>query len=244
VPVLKLVLAYDGTGFRGWATQPGKRTVQGVLERSLAKMLGEAPRLSVAGRTDAGVHARGQVVSLEADEDPLRLQRGLNGMLAPEVVVSRAERAPDGFDARRSARSRVYRYRVWTAEWPDPFVDRFVWHLPRALSLGPMRRAARLLEGEHDFASFCRAGPGVTVRRLHRLAIRREGDLLEFRVRGNAFLHQMVRSLVGTLVDVGRGRKEPESMTEVLAARSRRAAGHPAPARGLTLEQVLYRGRS
>lgn len=244
MPVLKLVLAYDGTRFRGWARQPGQRTIQGTLERALEKMLGKAPRLSVAGRTDAGVHARGQVVSLRTGDDPLRIQRGLNGMLAPEVVAWRAERAPEGFDARRSARAREYRYRVWTAEWPDPFRDRYVWHLPQALRLGEMRRAARWLEGEHDFASFCRAGSGTTVRRLHRVAIRREGDLVEFRLRGNAFLHQMVRSIVGTLVDVGRGRKEAESMAEVLAARSRRLAGHPAPARGLTLERVLYRGRS
>ncbi|HEX6207315.1 MAG TPA: tRNA pseudouridine(38-40) synthase TruA [Actinomycetota bacterium] len=239
--VLKLVLAYDGTGFRGWARQPGKRTVQGVLERALERMLGEFPRLSVAGRTDAGVHARGQVVSLEW-EDPERLQRGLNGMLAPEVVVRRATRAPDGFDARRSARARVYRYRVSLAPIPDPFTARYVWHRPAPLALAPMRRAARLLEGEHDFASFCRAPRrGGTVRRLERLAIRREGDLLELGVRANALCHQMVRSLVGTLLEVGEGRKEAGSMTEVLEARSRRAAGHVAPPHGLTLERVLYR---
>jgi tRNA pseudouridine38-40 synthase len=241
VVVLKLVLAYEGTRFRGWSRQPGKRTVQGVLERALERMLGEAPRLSVAGRTDAGVHARGQVVSLEG-EDPERLQRGLNGMLAPEIVVRRATRAPEGFDARRSARARVYRYRVSLARWPDPFSARYVWHRPSPVGLAPMRRAARLLEGEHDFASFCRSPrSGGTVRRLEHLAVRREGDLLEFGVRGNAFCQQMVRSLVGTLLDVGDGKMEAGSMTEVLEARTRRAAGHLAPSHGLTLEQVLYR---
>jgi len=241
VPVLKLVLAYDGTGFRGWARQPGRRTVQGVLERALERMLGEAPRLSVAGRTDAGVHARGQVVSLRA-EDPERLQRGLNGMLGPEVVVRRATRAPEGFDARRSARARLYRYRVWLGTWPDPFSARFVWHRPAPVGLTRMRRAARLLEGEHDFASFCRTPrAGGTVRRLERLAVRREGDLLEFGLLGNAFCHQMARSLVGTLLEVGEGKMEAGSMTEVLEARSRRAAGHLTPPHGLTLEQVLYR---
>ena len=241
MPVLKLVLAYDGTAFRGWARQPGKRTVQGVLERALERMLGEAPRLSVAGRTDAGVHARAQVVSLEG-EDPERLQRGLNGMLAPEIVVRRATRARDGFDARRSARARVYRYRVSLAPWPDPFSARYVWHRPAPVGLMRMRRAARLLEGEHDFASFCRAArEGGTVRRLERVVVRREGDLLELGVRGNAFCRQLVRSLVGTLLEVGEGKMDAGSMTEVLEARSRGAAGHLAPPHGLTLEQVLYR---
>lgn len=241
MPVLKLVLAYDGTNFRGWTRQPGKRTVQGVLERALERMLGEVPRLSVAGRTDAGVHARGQVVSLRA-EDPERLQRGLNGMLAPEVVVRRATRAPDGFDARRRARARIYRYRVSLAPVPDPFSARFVWHRPGPVAVAPMRRAARLLEGEHDFASFCRAPRrGGTVRRLERVTIRREGDLLAFGLRGSAFCHQMVRSLVGTLLEVGEGKREAGGMTELLEARSRRGAGHMAPPHGLTLEQVLYR---
>lgn len=241
MPVVKLVLAYDGTRFRGWARQPGYRTIQGVLEEALGRMLGEAPVLTVAGRTDAGVHARGQVVSFEAEDDPLRLQRGVNGMLAPEVVVLRAGRAPAGFHARRSARAREYVYRVWTAMWPDPFLDRYVWHLPGLEGLGRMRRAARDLIGAHDFRSFCRPPKGgETVRRLDRVAISRAGDLVSLRVRGNAFLHQMVRSLVGTLVDVAEGRMEPEAMPGVLAARSRAAAGRVAPPDGLTLEQVLY----
>ena len=243
MPVLKVLLAYDGTRFRGWARQPGERTVEGVLARALGRMLRAEPRLTVAGRTDAGVHARGQVVSFETEEDPLRLQRGVNGMLAPEVVVLRARRAPAGFDARRSARAREYVYRVWTAEWPDPFLARYVWHLPGLGGLGRMRRAARDLVGGHDFRSFSRPPPrGDTVRRLERVAIRRQGDLVTFRVRGNAFLRQMVRSLVGTMVEVAEGKMAPEAMPEVLAARSRAAAGRVAPPDGLTLEKVLYGG--
>jgi tRNA pseudouridine38-40 synthase len=240
--VLKLTLAYEGTGFRGWARQPGLRTVQGVLEEALGRLLGGVPRLSVGGRTDAGVHARGQVVSFVADDDPERLQRGLNGMLAPEVVVTGARRAPEGFDARRSARAREYRYRVRTAPWPDPFTSRYEWHRPGHPAIGRMRRAARLLEGEHDFASFCRGGQGATVRRLDRLAVQREGDLLVVRARAGGFLHQMVRSLVGTLVEAGDGRIDPGSMPEVLAARDRSAAGRVAPPHGLTLERVVYGG--
>lgn len=244
--VLKLVLAYDGTRFRGFARQPGHRTVQGVLEECLGRVLGRAPGLSVAGRTDAGVHAWGQVVSFEAEVDPERVGRALNGMLAPEVVVRQARAAPAGFDARRSATARIYRYRLDAAPVPNPFTARFVWHRPGRYELGAMRAAARRLEGRHDFASFCRPQRSSvsTVRRLERLSVRRDGDLVEFRLRANAFLHQMVRSLVGTLVAVGEGKMEPDEMPGVLAARSRAAAAHVAPARGLTLEQVVYgRGR-
>lgn len=241
-----MVLAYDGTGFRGFARQPGHRTVQGVLEEALERVLRPAPRISAAGRTDAGVHAWGQVVSFEADEDPERVQRALNGMLGPEVVVREARRAPPGFDARRSATAREYRYRVRTAPVPDPFTARYEWHRPGAHRVARMRAAARLLEGEHDFSSFCRPPrdrEASRVRRLERLTVRSERDRLEIRARANAFLHQMVRSLAGTLLAVGEGKMEPEAMPEVLAARSRQAAGPVAPPHGLTLWRVVYGAR-
>jgi tRNA pseudouridine38-40 synthase len=218
-----------------------------VLEEALGLVLGTAPRLSVAGRTDAGVHAEGQVVSFQADGDPVRVLRSVNGMLAPEVVVLRAGRAPSGFDARRSATAREYRYRIRAGEVPSPFTARYEWHRPGEYSLGPMRRAARLLEGEHDFASFCRAGAGggswSTVRRLERLAVRRQGEVLEVRARAGSFLHQMVRSIVGTLVAVGEGKMGPDTMPEVLEARSRNAAGPVAPPHGLVLVRVVYGSR-
>lgn len=241
---MRLVLAYDGTDFRGFARQPESRTVQGVLEEALGLVLGMVPRISVAGRTDAGVHAEGQVVSFVAEAEPERVERALNGMLAPEVVV-RASRAPARFDARRSARAREYRYRMRTAALPDPFSARYVWHRPGSYGVTGMRRAARVLEGEHDFTSFCRAPkvPSSPIRRLDRLAVRRTGPLVEFRARASGFLHQMVRSLVGTLVAVGEGKMEPEAMTEVLAARSRAAAGPVAPPHGLTLVRVIYGAR-
>jgi tRNA pseudouridine38-40 synthase len=215
-----------------------------VLEEALERVLGEVPRLSAAGRTDAGVHARGQVVSIlaAAPVEPERLQRAVNGMLGPEVVVTRARLAPDGFDARFGATAREYRYRIDVGAVPDPFAARFVWHRPGEVSVGAMRRAARLLVGEHDFASFCRS-PGEgrsTVRRLERLSVSRAGDRVQVTARANAFLHQMVRSLVGTLVAVGEGRLDPEAMPVVLGARSRAAAGRVAPAHGLTLERVIY----
>jgi len=246
--VVRLTVAYDGTGFRGWARQRGLRTVQGVLEAALQRFLRGVPILSVAGRTDAGVHARGQVVSFEADDglDVDRLRRSLNATLAPEVVVLDARRAPDGFDARRSATAREYRYRIDIGPVPDPFTARFVWHHPGELSLPRMRTAARHLVGEHDFASFCRAPQGgtSTVRRLERLAVSRTGNRVEIGARANSFLHQMVRSLVGTLLSVGEGRIEPGDMAAVLTARDRNAAGAVAPPHGLTLERVVYGRRS
>jgi tRNA pseudouridine38-40 synthase len=244
VPVVRLTLAYDGTGFRGWARQREQRTVQGVVEEALARVLGAATRLSVAGRTDAGVHARGQVASFRWPEalDLPRLQRSLNAMLAPEVVTLRARPAPDGFDARFSARAREYRYRIATGPWPDPFEARFVWHRPGALVVPRMRSAALALLGEHDFAAFCRRPPdgSSTVRRLERLSVARRGERVEVAARANAFAHQMVRSLVGTLVLAGEGRLDPVEIPRILASRDRRRAGDLAPAHGLTLERVVY----
>lgn len=242
--VIRLDLAYDGTDFHGWAGQPGVRTIEGVIEEAVGRMLGEPPRLSVAGRTDAGVHAEGQVASFMAPDavEPGRVQRMLNGLLSPEVVVLRAGRAPDGFDARHSATAREYRYRVNTGPLPNAFTARYEWHRPARLSVGRMRAAARLLQGEHDFSSFCRAhdAPGSTVRTLKRLAVNAFGERLEVRAVANAFLHQMVRRLVGTLVAVGEGRIEAASMPQIIEARSRAAAGPVAPPHGLTLVRVIY----
>lgn len=250
MPVIRLTLAYDGTGFRGWARQrdPSIRSIEGEITAQLERVLRETVRLSVAGRTDAGVHARGQVVSLRTGSSipPKRLRRVLNSALAPEVVVVRAGYTADGFDARFSAVAREYVYRIDEAPFPDPFTARFVWHRPGRLALRSMRRAAQDLQGEHDFASFCRR-PGAgrsTVRNLTRLALSRRGDILEIRAVANGFLHQMVRSLVGTLVAVADGKLEPDAMPEILAARDRSAAGRLAPAHGLTLEKVHFRPRT
>jgi tRNA pseudouridine38-40 synthase len=248
---IRLTLAYDGTRFRGWARQPdpATRTIEGVVAAQLERVLREAVRLSVAGRTDAGVHARGQVASFSTTSSlaPDRLQRALNSALAPEVVVVDAAEVPDGFHARFSATTREYAYRIHEATLPDPFTAPFVWHRPGRLRLTPMRDAARYLVGEHDFASFCRhpKGDRSTVRDLRRLTVVRHGDVLTVRSVGNAFLHQMVRTLVGTLVAVGDGKLESGSMPKILAACDRGVAGRPAPARGLTLERVSYpRGTS
>jgi tRNA pseudouridine38-40 synthase len=246
--VTVLTLAYDGTDFHGWAMQrePSIRTIEGELVRHIERVLREPVKLSVAGRTDAGVHARGQVASFrtEASVAPERLQKALNSVLAPEVVVVRARLAPAGFDARFSATARGYVYRIDEAPLADPFTGRFAWHRPGRLALGPMRRAARDLEGRHDFRSFCRhpGGDRSTTRHLRRLSVLRAGDGIAIGAVADAFLHQMVRSLVGTLVAVGEGKQDATAMPRVLAARDRSAAsGGLAPARGLKLERVSYR---
>jgi tRNA pseudouridine38-40 synthase len=246
VPTVRLLLAYDGTEFRGWAAQrdPQVRTVEGVLTSALERVVRESPRLSVAGRTDAGVHARGQVASFVTSSTvaPDRIQTALNGMLGPEVVVRDGSYAPNGFDARFSATAREYRYEVDTAEIPDPFVARYVWHRPEPLSVTAMREGGSHLIGSHDFRSFCRhpGGDRSTVRDVQRLAISRRREHVTITIRANAFLHQMVRSIVGTLVGVGQGRIAPGEVGTILAARDRAGAGQPAPSKGLTLERVAY----
>lgn len=241
VRTIRLDLAYDGAGFHGWARQAGLRTVQGSLEAALERALREPVAVVVAGRTDAGVHARGQVASFRAAVgEPGALARALNGMLGPEIAVV-ARFAPDGFHARFSATAREYVYRLRTVPEPDPFGHRTAWHVPEPLSVPRMREAAAVLVGEHDFAAFCRRPPsGGTVRRLERLSVRRTAVGIEITARANAFLHQMVRSLVRMLVEVGRGRVEPGSVAGILAAGDRAGTPGPAPAHGLTLERVVY----
>jgi tRNA pseudouridine38-40 synthase len=243
---VRLLIAYDGSGFRGWARQrdPSVRTIEGSLTEVLTMVLGEQPRLSVAGRTDAGVHARGQVASFRMDSrvEPAKIQAAVNGALGPEVVVLAAAYAPDGFDARFSASSRSYRYVVNTGPVSDPFRARFEWFRPGDLSVPRMRAAARQLVGEHDFTSFCRH-PGrdrPTTRRLERLTVARDGARVVFGARANAFLHQMVRSIVGTLTEVGDGRFDADAVADMLAARDRSVTGRVAPPHGLTLERVIY----
>ncbi len=253
---LRLRVAYDGGAFRGFAPNPGVRTVSGVLADALERRLGYRVQLTCAGRTDAGVHARGQVVSLEvADGDASSerlesLRNGLNRMCGPDVVIREVEAVPEEFDARFSARARAYRYTIWNALEPDVFRRAYAWHVLDPLDVVAMSDAAQLLVGEHDFASFCsrseqvidgevRAAP-TTRRVLHAGWSRPEPALVLFDIEANSFCRQMVRSIVGTLVEVGRGRRSAAGIPGVLAARDRAAAGQVAPPHGLCLESVIY----
>ena len=253
---LRLLVAYDGEGFRGFAPNPGVRTVAGVLADALERRLGYQVQLTCAGRTDAGVHARGQVVSLDVsdgDASPERLGalcKALNRMCGPDVAVLAAERAPEGFDARFGASSRTYCYTVWNAPEPDVFRRGYAWHVPEPLDLQAMNEAAGAFPGEHDFASFCSRAEQViggevrvapTVRRVIEARWSRpEPHLLQFRIVANSFCRQMVRSIVGTLVEVGRGRRRPGDMERILVSRDRAVAGAVAPPHGLCLESVGY----
>lgn len=245
-----LTVSYDGAPFAGFARQSSLDTVQGRLETALATALRSPVETTGAGRTDAGVHALGQVVSFEAPDgevDTSALMRSVNALVGDGIVVTEVRRAAPGFSARRSALAREYRYRIVPGPVPPLFLKPYAWWVPSALDLRGMREAATHLVGEHDFRSFCVAASAEgmrTFRRVECVEITPEHTLGEHaivvRVVGNAFLHSMVRVLVGTLVEVGRGRREPGWVAEVLAAEERGAAGPTAPPEGLTLWHVTY----
>jgi tRNA pseudouridine38-40 synthase len=243
-----MVVAYDGSDFSGFAVQrgqPGVRTVGGVLAHAIGKVLRHEVELTCAGRTDAGVHAWGQVVSFESEPglDEWRLQSAVNSMLGPEVVVRSCETVAPGFDARHGAVWRRYRYTILNRAVPDPFRDRFVWWLADPLDLGALRLAADVFVGEHDFTTFCRKGPegsSLTRRVLESRWIDEGDDVLRYEICANAFCWQMVRSIVGTLVEVGSGKRRPGEMMATLRAADRNTAGQLAPPRGLCLWEVGY----
>lgn len=243
--VVRLDLSYDGTGFRGYAKQPGQRTVQGELESALDRVLDIEAQTSVAGRTDAGVHARHQVVSFQAnDVDTTRLQRSLNSMLSREIVVKECSIADDGFDARFSAKRRTYRYAISIAPYPDPMRRSQIWYPADEVEVDLLNQAAEQFVGEIDFTSFCRSVSGKSnVRRVERSIWEAgPGGDLWYWVEANAFCHQMVRSLVGACYDVARGYFGLDDLSKVIASANRSTTGTIAPPHGLTLWEVTYDG--
>jgi len=251
---VRCVVAYRGTDFRGFAPNYGVRTVMRELLTAASKVVRQPVEFSMSGRTDAGVHAWGQVVSgdLPGDTDLDDLRRRVNKMCAPEIAIRSIEWAAADFDARFSATSRRYRYHVWNDPAPNPLLCDLTWHVHRPLDLDAMRAASEPLLGEHDFASFCRKPkmpdgmePASLVRVLHEATWSRVDDspMLRFEIAGSAFCHQMVRSIVGTMVDIGIGRIHHSKMAGILEARSRDAAGGVAPPSGLVLWEVGYDGR-
>lgn len=241
---IKLTIEYDGTDYCGWQAQRNGKAIQDVLEQAIEKILGLKTRLTASGRTDAGVHALGHVANFlyDGQVDLWRLQRGLNAVTPDDVAIRRVEAVADGFDSRRDGRARVYQYRIWNDPWPSAVHRRYAWHIHDALDLAAMQEAIRCLEGEHDFASFQAASCDAahSVRNIFCNSLSREGGLVIYDVEATAFLRHMVRSIVGTLVEVGRGERTPRSFRELLEAKDRTLAGPTAPPHGLFLVEVKY----
>lgn len=241
---LRLDISYDGAPFHGFARQPSVVTVQGDLEDALGRLLRTDIETVAAGRTDAGVHALGQVVSVPGapeDIDETKVRDALNAMLSPSIAVAAVTRVDDDFNARFSARSRMYVYAILAGDTPDPFLAGTTLFHPERIDVDAMNEAAGALLGRHDFSSFGRVPEGGSPERvLYDLRCRRTGHLIRIRARANAFIQQMVRSLVGTLLYVGEGRRRPDEVTDILAAKERSAAGPVAPPHGLCLVSVEY----
>ncbi|HEX16321.1 MAG TPA: tRNA pseudouridine(38-40) synthase TruA [Deltaproteobacteria bacterium] len=242
---LKLLIEYDGTHFHGWQIQPDQRTVQGVLQETIAQVVGHRVRLIGASRTDAGVHALGQVANFKTTSKlpPETMQRAFNALLPDDVVVKAVEEVPLSFHSRFRSTGKVYEYRLLLTPWPSAILRHFCWHLPERLDLEAIEQCCRMLLGVHDFSSFQLSGSDTRnpVREVRRAEVheRSPGHVVMV-FEANAFLRGMVRSIVGTLVDVGRGRITPEEFEEIMAAKDRSRASPTAPARGLFLVEVKY----
>ncbi|MHB8216322.1 MAG: tRNA pseudouridine(38-40) synthase TruA [Candidatus Sulfotelmatobacter sp.] len=256
---LKLILAYDGSDFAGWQVQPDAATIQATLAAAISRITGEAVLPQGSGRTDAGVHALAQVATFatESSVPTANFVKALNDILPPSVRVLEVEEAAADFHARKSARGKTYRYRIYRAGICPPSLARYVWHYPYPLNEDAMMRAARLMEGEHDFTSFAAVDPERgrdgepgslpnprslpnNVRRVFSSGWERQEDEFVYTVKGSGFLHHMVRNLVGTFILVGKGTLQPKDLTRILEVRSRSAAGATAPASGLYLVNVEY----
>lgn len=246
VRTLKLTLAYDGTAYAGWQRQSNAQTVQALVEVALAEIEGRSVTAVGAGRTDAGVHARGQVVSVRLTHEipPSALRRALNAKLPLDIRVVAVEEVASTFHARHSAIGKVYCYRIDRSPVADPMQRLYAWHVPGLLDLSAMDEAGRTLVGRHDFAAFHTAVSESqvrsTVRTVHDVHIRLVNAMLTIEIAGDGFLRHMVRTVVGTLVDVGRGRWPPHQVAVIIASRRRSNAGPTAPARGLCLTRVDF----
>ena len=241
---IKLTVAYDGPEYCGWQIQKNGITVEEVLNRALSRLTGEEITVVGASRTDAGVHARGNVAVFDTDTriPAERIVYAVNALLPEDVVVVRSEEVPAGWHPRKCVSVKTYEYRILNKEFPDPVRRRDTYFVSFSLDIERMRRAAEYLKGEHDFKSFCSAQTAVetTVRTIYDLDIKKEGEIITIRVRGNGFLYNMVRIIAGTLAGVGRGYFEPEDMERMLEAKDRTKAGVTAPPQGLTLVGIEY----
>lgn len=241
---VKLTVEYDGTNYHGWQVQANCISIQAVLEKAVSTFVGAPTHVTGSGRTDAGVHALGQVANFftERDFHPYKILRGLNALTPWDITVKSVEIVDDSFDARRDGRSRLYEYLILNRSTPSPFYRHRAWHIHEELDVDAMAKAIQCLIGEHDFSSFRAANCDALqpVRTIYQTHIEPRGELLVYTIEGTAFLRHMVRNIVGTLADVGRGIRTAESFAELLEARDRTKAGYTAPPEGLYLVQVKY----
>lgn len=249
MPTILLTIEYDGTRYHGWQRQPSVPTIQGILEDAVAMIAREAVTVTGAGRTDAGVHALGQTAHFvtQAALEPEVWRRALNAVLPSDIAIIGAERVAEDVHARFSAHRKLYRYAIFNRMVRSPLLCRTAWHVPTRLRLPRMRRAALHLTGVHDFRAFRAADPthtpsDDTVCRITRCVIARRADLVTIEIAGNRFLKYMIRNVVGTLVAIGTGKRDPDEMSDILRSGDRRQAGVTAPAHGLTLVAVHYDG--
>lgn len=240
----KIVMEYDGTFYCGWQVQPNGKSVQAALQQAIGTFSGVATRVTGSGRTDAGVHALGQVGNffIDCKNDHHRILRGLNALTPPDIAIKEIETVPDTFDARRDARRRIYEYRIFQRATPSPFHRNRAWHIHEELNPSIMNDAVACLVGEHDFSSFRASGCEAAhpIREVFRASWEEREDLLVFTIEATAFLRHMVRNIVGTLVEVGRGLRSAADFVDLLEARDRTRAGPTAPPHGLYLCEVKY----
>ena len=240
----KLIVEYKGTDYSGFQKQPSQPTIQGVLEETFSRILQEEIAVIGAGRTDSGVHAKGQVVNfyLQSDMECGRLRWSANSLLPPDIVIAEATEVSESFHARRNARSREYKYLILNRDHSSPFWNELAYFYRRPLDIHLMQEASKFLEGEHDFSSFCAAEskPQKCIRKIETITINKKDDLVHLDVRANAFLHNMVRIIVGTLLLVGAGEMEPDQIPLILTEKDRKSAGPTVPACGLFLMRVNY----
>lgn len=239
-----VILSYDGTSYHGFQLQKNALTVQEVLENALEKLYRKKIKVVAAGRTDSGVHARGQVINFFAPDiiSPEHIPPALNSLLPNDIVIFEAGTAGPYFNARRDAKAKIYSYTIDNGSYPDVFRRNYVWHIREPLDVDLMRQGASFLLGRHDFKAFQASGSSVdnTKRTLYALDVEKNDDFIILRFRGDGFLYKMVRNITGTLVEVGLQKRNPQEVYEILKSKDRRRAGKTAPARGLCLEKVFY----
>ncbi|MFB3884710.1 MAG: tRNA pseudouridine(38-40) synthase TruA [Thermodesulfobacteriota bacterium] len=242
---IRLLIEYDGTNYLGWQIQPKGSTIQGMIEEKLERITGERVHVIGSGRTDSGTHAFGQVAHFKTRSqlDVRSIQKALNSLLPSDIVIREAEEVEEDFHARRAAKSKVYEYRILNRELRSAFHHPYAWHIPQKLDLEEMRRVSRILIGEHDFSSFRSVGTPTrtAIRKVMRAEWKRgEDGFIRFEIEASGFLKQMVRALIGTLVEVGRGKIDSKDFQKILDSKDRKKAGPTAPAHGLFLREVKY----